>query len=128
MLSTYGRSSMSLLDGDIAELFHGVFAGIYQDGVLTTMTRSEDPASAGNIISTPSSQPCSVQVDACTERQRLEAGYSAEDVRLLILSRSIIGPVKNGDRVTVWDVSWTVGPTVASDPALSYYECRGTPT
>lgn len=116
------------MGGEIAELFGEVFGGIYLDGVLTSVVRSEDPASAGNIISGSTSQPCSVQVDACTERQRLEHGYSAEDVRLLILSRSIIGPVKNGDRVTVWDVSWTIGPTVASDPALSYYECRGIPT
>lgn len=119
---------MSLLDGEIAELFGDVFGGIYLDGTLIRMTRAEDPASAGNIIQAPSSQSCKVQRDDCTERQKLEQGYSARDVRLLVLAASIDGMVTNGDRIELGDDTWTIGPTVMRDPAGSYFECRGIPT
>lgn len=119
---------MSLLDGEIATLFGEVFGAIYLDGTHSRVTRTEDPASAGNIIETASSQACRVQVDACTERQKLEQGYSARDVRLLVLQSGLDGAVRNGDRITTKGKTWIAGPTVTEDPASSYWEIRGIPT
>ncbi len=115
---------MALLSGDIATLFADVFGDIYLPGTITTVTRANDPASPGNLVETTSQTSCRVQVDACTERQQLEQGYSSKDVRLLILQTV---PVRNGDRVTVKSKTWTVGPTITEDPASSHWECRGVP-
>ena len=112
---------MSLLDGDIASLFADVFGGVYLDGVLDRRTATQD--GVGGVSVSFTSEACKVQVDTCTERQKLEEGYSPKDVRLLILAG--VSDVKAGDRVTVSGKTWSVGPTVTQDPARSYFECRG---
>lgn len=112
---------MSLLDGDIATLFADVFGGIYLDGVLDRRALVDD--GEGGYSKSFTSEACKVQVDACTERQKLEEGYSPKDVRLLVLAG--VSDVKAGDRVAASGKTWSVGPTVTQDPARSYFECRG---
>lgn len=116
---------MALLDGDISALFGSVFSGIYLDGTLTRVTLVDD--GEGGYTQTPIDNPCKVQIDACTERQKLELGYSAHDVRLLVLQAGL-SEIRNGDIVTVRGVGYTVGPTITMDPAASYWEARGIPT
>ena len=113
---------MSLLDAEIQSLFGSVFGALYLDGYIARVTLSDD--GFGGLTETSAETPCKVQRDACTENQRLEQGYSASDVRLLIL-QSGIDPIDTNCRVTVLGVTYQLGPVITQDPARSYYEARG---
>lgn len=116
---------MGILDGDISALFGEVFGQFYLDGTVTHVALVDD--GEGGYTETPSTEAAKIQQDACTDAQKLEAGYSSHDVRLLILQASLDGLVKNGDRATVLGKTWIIGPTITTDPANSYFECRGIP-
>ena len=114
---------MSLLDAEIQSLFGDVFGTIYLDGTITRVTLVDD--GFGGLTETTTTTAAKIQRDACTENQRLEQGYSASDVRLLIL-QSGVDQINTNDRVTVLGVEYQLGPVITQDPARSYYECRGT--
>lgn len=113
---------MSLLDAEIQSLFGSVFGALYLDGTVTRVTLLDD--GFGGLTETTVSAPAKIQRDACTENQRLEQGYSASDVRLLILQAGI-DPIDTNCRVTVLGVEYQLGPVITQDPARSYFECRG---
>ncbi len=116
---------MSLLQSEISDLFGSVFSTIYLDGTLTIITRTSDGQGGGT--TTPNAQPVKLQIDACTERQKLEQGYSARDVRILILQSGVSNRPVNGSQVTAKSRAYTVGPVITEDPASSYWEIRGIP-
>lgn len=113
---------MSLLDAEIQSLFGDVFGAIYLDGTLTRVTLVDD--GFGGLTENSATEPIKVQRDACTENQRLEQGYSASDVRLLIL-QSGVDLLDTNCRVTVLGVTYQLGPIISQDPARSYFEARG---
>lgn len=113
---------MSLLDAEIQSLFGSVFGAIYLDGTITRVTFADD--GFGGLTETAASEPCKVQRDACTENQRLEQGYAASDVRLLILQADQ-DAIDTNCRVTVLGVEYQLGPVITQDPARSYFEARG---
>lgn len=114
---------MSLLNDDIKSLFGDVFGQIYGDGTLTRITVTN--AGGGRNTTSTATIAVKVQVDVCTERMRGEDGYSADDVRLLILQKGI-GQVTANDTVFVNDRNATYKiASVIQDPAESYFECRG---
>lgn len=116
---------MSLLDAEIQSLFGSVFGAIYLDGTITRVTLADD--GFGGLTEVVETASCKVQRDACTENQRLEQGYSASDVRLLILQDGQAA-IDTNCRVTVLGVEYQLGPVITQDPARSYWECRGTQT
>lgn len=116
---------MSLLDGDIRALFGEVFGEFYLDGSLVSVTNTDD--GYGGYTQTTSTQACKIQVDACTDRQKLEDGYTARDVRVLVLQASVASRPSPGNRIVAKSVTYIVGPTVTEDPASSYWEIKGTP-
>lgn len=109
---------MALLDGDIASIFRGVFGDIFVDGITTRVALTDD--GTGGWAKTMASLPCKVQRDAVTQAQKLEDGYAASDVRLIVLSE-----IDNNCQVSCYGVNYQIGPTVTSDPANSYWEARG---
>lgn len=113
---------VSLLDAEIQSLFGSVFGGIYLDGTIGRVTQIDD--GFGGLSQAITSIIVKIQQDACTETQRLEAGYSPTDVRLLVLQSNIDG-LHAGDLATVLGQQFTIGPVVTQDPARSYFECRG---
>ena len=117
---------MGLLDGGISALFGTVFGGLYLDGQIIAVSYTDDGTGSLTPV-VAASIPCKVQVDACTERQKLEEGYRATDARLLILQSGIATKPVGGNRVVAKGVTYIIGPTVNQDPAASYWECRGSP-
>lgn len=116
---------MSLLDAEIQTLFGSVFGALYLDGTLTRVTLVDD--GFGGLTQNSADEPIKVQRDACTEQQRLEQGYSASDVRLLIL-QSGVDVFDTNCRVTVLGETYQLGPVITQDPARSYFEARGIQT
>lgn len=116
---------MSLLDAEIQTLFGSVFGALYLDGTLTRVTLVDD--GFGGLTETTAATACKVQRDACTENQRLEQGYSASDVRLLILQAGQ-DQIDTNCRVTVLGETYQLGPVITQDPARSYFEARGIQT
>lgn len=113
---------MSLLDAEIQSLFGSVFGALYLNGNITRVTFTDD--GAGGLTENLETSPCKVQRDVCTEAQRLEEGYSATDVRLLILQDGQ-DPIDTNCRVMVLERMYQLGPIINQDPARSYWECRG---
>lgn len=111
-----------LLTGGIAELFGSVFGSLYLDGRIKRMTRTVD--GFGDVTEAGTWRPAKIQVDAVTESQRLEEGYSATDVRLVILQANQ-NCVENGATVEICGATYRLGPTIGRDPANSYFDCRG---
>ena len=68
---------------------------------------------------------CRAQIDAVTEAMRQAPGYTATDQRILILSDTLDVVPTTDDEITVGGREWGVA-SVASDPAQSYWELRGT--
>lgn len=119
---------MGLLSGEIAGLFGTVFGGIYLPGVLTRLTLMSDGEGGGTMAY--DNQLCRVQIDQCTQRQQAEDDYSVTDMRLLVLQSGVTGgPLTNQCMVLVSEgpyagVEWSIA-SVVTDPASSYWECRG---
>lgn len=119
---------MSLLDGGLQSIFGAAFASVYSDGCLHRSTRTE--SAKGNITETFEDEEVKVQKDACTERMRGSEGYSARDVRLIVLQIAPDGsrlcePTAD-DQITAFCQRWAISDIV-SDPANTYWEMRGTP-
>lgn len=120
---------MGLLDGGIQTLMGSAFGWLYLPGTLTRVTLVDDGHGGGSEFTTM--QDCRVQVDACTESMRQQAGYTSTDVRLLVLQAGVSGgDITTDDRVTVLagphaGRTFEVAAVGAQDPASSYWECRG---
>lgn len=115
-----------LLDTDaIKDLFGEVFGEIYGDGNLRRQAMTDD-GEGGYTPGSVMNYPIKVQVDACTERMRESPGYTATDMRLLILQSGVgINEITTNDEVTTADGRRWQCNEVTSDPARSYWECRG---
>lgn len=117
--------SVGLLDGGIQSIMGSAFGWLYLPGILTRVTLIDDGHGGGSEAVTE--QPCRVQVDACTEAMRQQAGYTATDVRLLILQAGVTGGnIKTDDRVTVSGLTFEIASVGPIDPGSSYWECRAT--
>lgn len=116
---------MGLLDGGIQAVFGAAFSPLYLSETLTRNTLTHNGKGGGSSAGVP--QPCRVQKDACTEAMREQEGYTAEDVRLLVLQASVTGGDIDTDcTVTYRGTTYEIA-SVTQDPAGSYWECRGTP-
>lgn len=115
---------MGLLDGGIQSVMGSAFNFLYLPGTLTRVTLTDDGQGGGS--STPATQPCRVQIDACTEQMRQQAGYTAKDVRLLVLQAGVSGgDIDTNCKVTAKGATYQIA-WVTQDPGASYWECRAT--
>lgn len=114
---------MSLLNGGIASIFGKVFAGLYLPATLRAQVRME--TNDGSVTVETELYPCLAQIDAVTEAMRQAPGYTDTDQRILILSDSLDAIPTTDDAITVGGRDWGIA-SVASDPAQSYWELRGT--
>lgn len=96
------------------------------------LSRGEPEYDAGGSIvpntGTPVERPCKVQFDACTEAMRAADGYTAKDVRILILVGTIEGDIRTDEHIAVaagvhlgrWSIE-----SVDLDPARLGWDVRG---
>lgn len=114
---------MGLLDGGGASILNGVFASIYLDGELIRRTITED--AGGSQTVTDTRQDIKVQTDGVTEAMRVADGYTDDDVRLIVLTGGLNGPITTDDKIIdgrgdTWSVSM---PSL--DACGSHWEIRG---
>lgn len=116
---------MGLLDTNaIQRKFGRVFSSIYGDGQLIRVTKTRVPG--GGFVNTEQEPvPIKVQVDRCTESMRQAEGYTADDVKLLVLQDGVPGgkPTSN-DIIVARGERWNIYE-VYEDPAKSYWGGRG---
>lgn len=114
---------MGLLTGGGASVLNSVFAAIYPDGTLRRETITED--AGGSQTVTTVNIPIKVQTDGVTEAMRNAAGYTDTDVRLIVLTAGLGGPITTNDKIvdgrgSVWAVTM---PSL--DTCGSHWEIRG---
>lgn len=114
-----------LLDtGVIRSIMGRALAGIYGDGQLIRVAQVRQP---GGVYLPVPQLPVAikVQVDRCTEAMRQAEGYTAQDVRLLVLQEGVPGPAPTSDDIIVArGERWKIYE-VYEDPAQSYWGGRG---
>jgi len=109
---------------DISALFGDVFGALYLDGTLTHVAMVADSYGGGSTVET--SEAVKLQVDACTERMRIDPGYTSGDVRVIVLQDGVGIALNTDCRVTVDGDTYFIA-SVEQDPAQSYWECRARP-
>lgn len=114
---------MSLLGGELTALFGTAFGAMYLDGTLHSSVRTED--GGGSVSRTFTDSAIKVQLDSVTEAMRLEPGYTARDVRLIILQYGAVEP-STEDEITAGGRRWALG-NISADPANTHWTARGTP-
>lgn len=114
---------MGLLTGGGAGILNGVFAQIYPSGTLIRRTITED--AGGTQTVTDTTQPIRVQTDTASEVMRQAEGYTDTDVRLIVLTGGLNGPITTDDKITDsrGDTYSVTMPML--DACGSHYEIRG---
>lgn len=109
----------------IQALFGGVLGRIYEGATLEIWGRStvRDPETGTFPDVRHSVHPVKVQRDACTEAQREQQGYSAEDVRLMVLQSGLTAVPDTDSRIRYRNGEYRV-MSVEEDPARVYWDCR----
>lgn len=113
---------MNLLNGAISKTFAKAFAGIYLPATLHRRTLIDD--GEGGYTTTTTDYPCRAQIDAVTEAMRQEPGYDFTDRRILILADTLEVVPDTDCEISVRAERFGI-QSVNSDPALSYFEVRG---
>lgn len=115
---------MTILNGGIQALFGNVFGALYESATIVHVDNGDDGQGGGTpVMSAP--KRCKVQVDRCTESMRRAAGYSNDDVRLIILRAGLALAVDTDCRVMIGGTTYDI-VSVDVDPASSYWDCRAT--
>lgn len=112
-----------LLNGGIASLMERAFAGVYLPATLYRRVRTD--TDDGSVEETTEIYSCRAQIDAVTEAMRQAPGYTDKDQRILILINTLQVTPTTDDEITVRGALWSIA-SVASDPAQSHWELRGT--
>lgn len=111
----------------IAREFSALGLGPFVDAqVITQVGVVRDSGGSIASSSTPTTRACQVQIDACTESMRAQAGFTEKDVRLLVID--LTGTITTDESVKVlagpnagtWSIEWA-----NPDPAGIGFECRG---
>lgn len=119
---------MGLLDGGAAAILNGVFASIYLDGFLIKALEGGYEDEGGSWVEPADPVPpipIKVQTDGVTEAMRVADGYTDDDVRLIVLTGGLSGPITTDDKIIdgrgdTWSVSM---PSL--DACGSHWEIRG---
>lgn len=121
-----GRVLMGLLDTDaLKNIMGAAFAPVLGSGQLIRVDMVRQP---GGIIVPTEQAPVSVsvQIDRCDEAMRQSPGYTAEDVKLIVLQAGLTGREPNSDDVIVARSQRWKAKSVRTDPARSHWIIHGT--
>lgn len=116
---------MSLLDGQLAAAFAGVFGAVYLDGQLfrpTTYTDDGQGGGSGGDTFGPA-EAVKVQIDQATQAMRMDVGFVDQDVRILMLAHGVAAPDTDCE-IAAGGARYMI-ESVGTDSAGSYYELRG---
>jgi hypothetical protein len=111
---------MGLLDGGLARIFRGAFAGIFLDATLHRRIFTEDGLGGGEASWVD--EPVKASLDLMNERMRSE-GFADADQRILVLAHGVAWP-NTDDEITLKGKRWAISQ-VATDPAQAAYDMRG---
>lgn len=116
---------MSLLDTRALQtLFGQVFAPLYGSGRLIRVAKIRGQ---GGVMLNEYLPPESikVQVDRCDEEMRSQSGYTANNVKLLVLQAGISSPMPTtNDIIEAKGRRWNMF-AIGEDPASTYWRGRG---
>lgn len=118
---------VGLLDGGLASVFAGAFAGIFSDGALHSNATGPQYDDAGDITGYTGGGDVAIKVqrDAATWAMRQAEGFAEGDVALIVLAEGLPGPITTEHRITDGaGAKWTV-ESVSLDAASSHWLCRG---
>lgn len=116
---------MGFLDGGGASLFNSIFSGLYLSGTLYRPNDTPNGAGGGT-IGWHDGEAVKLQQESATEAMRQTQGYTALDVRFLMLAQGVDRPDTDcqlgfgGTRYAI------VGP-VGRDPCGAYYDIHARP-
>jgi hypothetical protein len=120
---------VSLLDGQLAAAFAGVFGGVYLQGSLYRARTFEDDGKGGEPTRDPAddgflpAETVKVQLDQATQAMRSTNGYVEGDVRILMLAHGVAAPDTDAE-IAAGGARYMI-ESVGTDSAGSYYELRG---
>ena len=114
---------MSLLEGDLQDIFGAVFGSVYSDGTLNKVTRADNGKGGGAVSAVPIA--IKGQIDAVTEAMRQAPGYTADDVRLIVLQDGVDESPTSDDTINLGGTKWSIS-NVVSDAAQTHWVMRGT--
>lgn len=115
---------MGLLDGGGAALMASVFGGIYLDGSLYRPT--DTPNGMGGGTTAFAGENVKLQMEAATEAMRQAQGYTAQDVRFLMLAQGVARP--NTDcQMGLDGIRYAIVGPVGRDPAGAYWDIHARP-
>lgn len=115
---------MGLLDGDLAALFSQTLSPFYLDATLHRSTITQDGQGGGT--RTTVNEAVKAQLEAATEAMRQAQGFTAVDVRILVLAQGVERPTTD-NQITVAGVRYAILPPVGRDPAGAYWDLHGRP-
>ena len=113
---------MSLLDGGIQSIFAKAFAGIYLPATLHKRELIDD--GEGGYTTVEADYPCRAQVDSATEAMRQSPGFTDTDQAIYILTGTLSVEPTTDDEIETYRGRFAIA-SVISDPAQSYWLCRG---
>lgn len=117
---------MSLLDGQLAAAFAGVFGAIYLDGQLYRSNEFTDDGKGGGAGGGfKPAEPVKVQIDAATQAMRASEGFVEGDVRILMLAHGVEAPDTDAE-IAAGGTRYMI-ESVGTDACGSYFELRGRP-
>lgn len=119
---------MGLLDGGIAAAFSAAFSGFYLDASLYRPSATTDDGAGGGRDADAYAAPEAVkaQLEAATEAMRQVEGYSALDVRILVLAHGVARPTTHC-QIIVQGQRYAIMPPVGRDPAGAYWDLCARP-
>jgi len=102
---------------------YSALSPLYSDATieLWKSERNPDSNTMGKVFDYEAA--CKVQKDACTQAQRREVGYSATDVRFLILQYGLALEINDDSRLVFKDETYSI-QSVSEDPPRSYWDVR----
>ncbi|AYJ87662.1 hypothetical protein D3Y57_19200 [Sphingomonas paeninsulae] len=110
------------MDGGLARVFASVLAPMYLDATLHRRSDADD--GFGTIGIAWSDECIRAQLDSATHAMRMTPGFTDTDVAIYVLAADLCDPIDSDCEITVRDQRYAVA-SVTTDPALSYYLCRG---
>jgi hypothetical protein len=111
---------VGLLDGGLARIFRGAFAGIFLDATLHRRVFTGDDLGGGEASWVD--EPVKASLDLVSERMRAE-GFADADQRILVLAHGVAWP-STDDEITLKGKRWAISQ-VGTDPAQAAYDMRG---